>query len=217
MGGNIFQHSQGFVDGALRPDLLPSGAGESMVPSVLAGFDVASSSGNWTLSENNHRATNDASINTEVAIRLDTSFDAADATYVEFEIVVSSGLFASVGITNDGDASLPPQWFVPAGGYLYYGSNGLVYNNGGSVSSGLGAYSNSAVIGICVKAGGLYLSNNGVWTGDPSAGTGALFTGLSGNFWPAIYGYAGLESIRVRLSVAEMSYPIPTGASTILP
>jgi hypothetical protein len=188
----------------------------SLTPGLIV-FDYASRNGSWTLTSANRVATNNTAAATEAAIRLDLSLTAIASTYLEFEIIESSGGYASVGLTNDGDASLAADFYVPAGGYLYYGLNAEIYNNATNISSGIGGYSNTAIIGVCVKGGKLYFSNNGVWTGEPDIDIGALFTGLSGNYWPVVYGYQGGESIRVRLSASEMTYPIPTGCTTILP
>ena len=77
-------------------------------------------------------------------------------------------------------------------GRSYYGNTGQKYDNG--TNSAYGAtYTTNDVIGVALDldAGKLYFSKNGTFqnSGDPIAGTGFAFSGLSGQFLP-IFGAA---------------------------
>lgn len=215
MGGNIFQHVQSSIGGAFRPDLLPTGSvAADSTPTVY--FDYASRSGSWTLTSGDLVAESATTTGTEAGIRLNTSFAAASGTYIEFYAVSGAGLDYGVGVSADGDSSLSAQWYTPEG-CLYYSLNGLVYRAAGLVNSTLGSFGSGVTVGVCVKNGKFYVSKSGVWAGDPSAETGALYTGLSGNYWPAVYSARIGSKIGIRLSAADMLYPLPTGTSTLLP
>lgn len=185
------------------------------VPAAAVGWDSASAFGTWNLTESNRVATNASAVNLEVGIRLDAAIAASGGTYFELEIIDSAGLYIGVGVTNL--SAMTGTWYAESGGYMYYSSNGNLYNNGSNKTSGIGTYGASNIIGICIKNGKIYFSSSGVWTGDPSAETGAPYSGLSGNYRPALYAYKGSESARIILSAADMTYPIPTGCSTMLP
>lgn len=95
-----------------------------------------------------------------------------------------------VGVHND-------QVFLGSGGYALGGvdSNGwgLTPNgywiNGGSSFTATGAFTYAAgdYMDFAVDAGNgkLWIGKNGTWSGNPDAGTGALFTNLTGRIFPA--------------------------------
>lgn len=180
-------------------------------------FDYPSRSGSWTLTESGRVATNNSANSVEVAIRLNTPIVASSAKYFEVYIIAAPDLQFGVGVTNDGDSSLAGNWYVSAGGYMYYGLNSRTYNNGGSIATALSNSAAGDTVGVCLKNGKIYWSRNGVWTGNPSAETGSVYTGLSGNYYPALYAYKTNAAGRIRLATADLVYPIPTGASAMLP
>jgi len=216
MGGNIFQHSQHFVTGAFRPRLVPSVEVADGAPAVIVvGFDDASKLGTWTLAESNLRATRSGT-GTEAGIRLDTPIDSSAATYLEMYVISAPTNSVGLCIGKDSDATLTAGWWFTATGYMFYGVNGNVYHDGAYASAGIGAgYGTGHTIGMCIKAGNLYFSKNGVWTGNPSAGTGAIATGLTGNYWPGLYSY-NQDDVRMHLSSASLVYPVPTGCTTMM-
>lgn len=181
-------------------------------------LDAASQLGTWTLSESNLRAVNTGSSGVEAGIRLDTPIAAAGNTYLEMYVYDSGGITLGLGVTSDATSPIPTAWYNAATGYLYYGGDGNFYHNGATVFSGIGVFSNTNTIGLCIKNGKLYWHRNGDWgAGNPDAETGAAYSGLSGDYYPAIFSYGNGANMRLRLSAADMGYTIPTGASTLLP
>lgn len=88
-----------------------------------------------------------------------------------------------------------------AGGNSYVGfyKNGYAYTSAGATynasvaGSSYSSYTTGDVIGIAYDAdnGKLYFSKNGTWqnSGNPGAGTGAIYTGLTAQYTPAISSY----------------------------
>lgn len=219
MGGNIFQHSQGFVAGAFRPCLIPSvDRTEEAAPAApTIFFDSATQrNGPFTLSESNLRAYNTGSNSVDAMIRLNTTLAASGSTYFEMYVAASTPLGIGVGITDVGGAITRDWWGSGSTGYLFY-FDGRTYHNGSSVYAVLGTYGTGSTVGILVKNAKLYVSINGTWSGDPDAETGAAATGLSGNYYPGIFSYGFASDMKLRLSASSMAYPIPTGASTLVP
>lgn len=101
-----------------------------------------------------------------------------------------------------------------AASYGYFG-DGLKYNSASGTSYGA-TFTTNDVIGVAYDAdnGKLYFRKNGTWqnSGDPVAGTGAAFTGLSGGYYPAISGVAGgANSGSLNFGQRAFSNSAPTG------
>ena len=110
--------------------------------------------------------------------------DAATADhYLEVD-VTSFSSYAMVGICLS-SVVLGGGGFWYADGYGYY-SAGDKYDSGGGAAYGTSYGADR--IGVHLKAGKLYFLLNGVYqnSGDPDAGTGYAFTGLTGNFYPVV-------------------------------
>lgn len=91
---------------------------------------------------------------------------------------------------------------IDANGFAYYGDGSKYTSNAGA------AYGNTFTTGDIITiywdadAGKLYFGKNNVVqnSGDPAAGTGAAFTGLSGSFYPAcsVFYNGGPSSVRCK-------------------
>jgi len=111
-----------------------------------------------------------------------------------FEFVTSSitgvggGQF-SVGVATV-SASYNSNNFTSGNGWLYYGTNGNKYNSGGAAYGS--TFGVNDVIGVAfdVDNGKIWFAKNNTWqaSGNPSAGTNAAFTNLSGNTLVPILG-----------------------------
>lgn len=129
------------------------------------------------------------------------------ATYIAFGVADDSTA-AGAGM----DTYIPYQ----CGGTRDDGYNFVTgFNNG--VSYGLGTIGLGTRIGIAVDCDNqqLYLSTNGVWHGDPVAGTGARANWV-GQAGVNIYPYAALyySQARIHGDTATQIYPIPSGYKT---
>ncbi|GAB1270328.1 hypothetical protein NBRC116493_35820 [Aurantivibrio infirmus] len=97
-----------------------------------------------------------------------------------------------------------------ANSYGWWTNNGALYNNGQSgVTIGHGN-NDRLMIAFDPDTGKLWFGLNGVWQGDPSAGTGAHFSNLTGLFYPVVsismYGQA-----TVHFQTNELLYTPPQG------
>ncbi|GAB1270334.1 hypothetical protein NBRC116493_35880 [Aurantivibrio infirmus] len=95
-----------------------------------------------------------------------------------------------------------------------YGSvnlDGNIFNNGLSSGAAVGGYENGRLmIAYDPDAGKLWFGRDGIWQGDPSAGTEAHFSNLSGLMYPVVSIYsAGQASIYFQSS--EFLYSPPEG------
>lgn len=97
-----------------------------------------------------------------------------------------------------------------AGGWSVY-HNGQSFHNGTYTTSPI-SYTSGDVIGLCVDldVGALWVAKNGVWVGNPSAGTGAVHTGVSGAVYPASIGH-GAYQFTSNFGATSFTYPVPTG------
>lgn len=102
-----------------------------------------------------------------------------------------------------------------AGGYDYYASSGNKYNNGSLTAYG-NSYTDVDVVGVALDLdnGKLFFSKNGTWqnSGDPAAGTGAAFTGLSGTFFAEVGhdAYSAVE-MTANFGASAFTYTLPSG------
>jgi hypothetical protein len=133
--------------------------------------------------------------------------------YWEF---TESVTYTAVGIVKDGFTLSNIVGYGDAFGWGYYGYNGQKYNNGGTAYGN--TYTVGDVIGIAFDAdtGKLYFSKNGSWqnSGDPVAGTGYAFTGLtSGLYYPAFSdgNTSAAAGGAVNFGQRDFSYTPPTG------
>lgn len=99
-------------------------------------------------------------------------------------------------------------------GYLQV--NGNKYTNATATAYGAN-YNGVVVVGVAVDltAGLIWWSRANVWqaSGDPAAGTGAAYSGLTGTLFPTL---SQLETARVatgKFAAADLTYSPPSGFS----
>lgn len=92
------------------------------------------------------------------------------------------------------------------------GTNVLWTTDPGGAGTFPGGDGNAAVRGVAInlETGQMWFSWNGVWSGDPVAGTGESFDTVDGTVYPAIWITAPHEAT-LRLRADEFTYPIPAG------
>ena len=123
-----------------------------------------------------------------------------------------------VGVAN-ASATLVGSGFnfcgFDANGWGYYGNNGQKYTGGVGAAYGLG-YTTNDVIGVALDMtnGKVFFAKNGTWqnSGDPVAGTGAAFTGLTGTLYACGPG-AGSDSqtVTANFGATAFAQTVPTG------
>lgn len=102
-----------------------------------------------------------------------------------------------------------------ANGYGIYMLNGNKYNNGAATAYST-AWDGNTTIGVAVDldAGKVWFANENVWgsSGDPAAGTGEAFSGLSGTFFPmASHLNINVFQSTARFVLSSFLYTPPSG------
>lgn len=96
-----------------------------------------------------------------------------------------------------------------------YVQNGSVYTNN-TPTSGLSAYTTGDYLmgAIDIDAGKIWFGKNGVFSGDPAAGTGPAFSGIgSGPFFAGLSVYRSGDAATGRWAASAFQGTIPTGFS----
>lgn len=122
---------------------------------------------------------------------------------------VSIGVATSAHTLSSGTSYIGGQ----AASWGFY-SQGHFYNNGASAGNPLGGYGSGAVISVALDldAGKLWFAENGVWSGDPAAGTDPAFSGITGTIFPAFSADAGASGT-ANFGASAFSYTPPSGFS----
>jgi SPRY domain len=98
----------------------------------------------------------------------------------------------------------------------YYEQTGQKYT-GNALSSYGSTFANGDVIGVAFKNGKVWFAKNNVWQGggNPAAGTGEAFSGITGTIYPTVSLYKGTPSpvhvATARFRSADFSYAPPSG------
>lgn len=188
---------------------LPSGG----VPDTLNPADLG---GSITLSNGNLTATKTAtSLWTSVRALTGKS---SGAYYFEFSIDTmnpTANIDVMVGVAT----STPPlsSWLGNNAQGWQYADNGNK-GNGGTLSAYGATYTTGDIIGVAIDldAGKIWFSVNGTFNGDPVAGTGEAFSGLTGTIYPGISLFLGTGSTGTKIisyvpSPIHFSYSAPVG------
>jgi hypothetical protein len=164
---------------------------------------------NITLSNGNLTAT--AGYSAWQAVR-STDYKSSGKLYWEVTVAVANSASYMVGIAT-ADASLANYIGSDAHGYSYYGSTGVKMYNGGSSAYG-DTYTLNDIIGTALDLdnGKIWWSKNGVWqnSGDPAAGTNEAYSGITGDFYPAI-SLTNSNALTVNFGATSFAYSAPTG------
>lgn len=134
--------------------------------------------------------------------------------YFEISITSLNGLYW-FGIGNNSSAVNESPATGGAGTAYLYSSDG--YKGDGSSATSIGTtYGAGDIVGIAFdpSAGKIWFAKNNTWvsSGNPSAGTNAVFSGISGNYMPlaAMSGTAGSTSVTIA-DAANQTYSPPSG------
>ena len=160
------------------------------------------------------KTTNDAL----ASVRANFGRSSTDNGYFEVRVLLDVGSpYRFVGLSNwaVGSADLNGSCGDDAGGWGYYEETGAKYHN--NVYTAFGStYTTDDQIGVAFKNGKVWFSKNGVWQGggDPAAGTGEAFSGLTGTLYPTatLYRVSGTAHVvHFKGSVINCLYPAPSG------
>jgi hypothetical protein len=129
--------------------------------------------GSLTFSNGNTTATNSSSAHRSVVSSLAVS---SGKWYFEGKSVSTGGAYPTFGIFNADAPFDAGTYFTSTANGYGYNSNGDIFNNNGSIVTGLASWTDGDIIGVALDATNnkIYFSKNGSWqnSADPSAGTG---------------------------------------------
>ena len=178
-----------------------------------AAFDTGQVGGSApTFSNGNLTITGPAS--SQASVRTTTS-KSSGKHYFEMRCTgPANNLIHKVGVIQSG--TIPTELGGSANSYSYYRANafdGSYYHNGSPSGSPPTIPANGIVmVAIDIDAGKLWFGVDGTFQGDPAAGTGAAFTGVTGDVWPA--GGVSVDAvITYRPNAASQTYSPPGGFS----
>jgi len=175
---------------------------------AIATWNPSDIGANLTLSNGNLTVTRD-SAGAWRSVR-STLSKSSGKWYWEITADVTTGdMLVGVGTSS---FSLTNYCGSDANSYGWYGS-GSKYNNGGSTAYAPTYNTNGTVIGLALDLdnGKIWWSKNGVFTGDPVAGTGEAFSGLSGAFFAAVSLYTTSQAFTANFGASAFSYSAPAG------
>jgi len=170
------------------------GFGAGISGQSFSSFNPLDLGSGWSLSGGNLVATGTTN-NTSIR---GTPYISAGKVYCEVTWTSDSGgvgWAATIGVANS-SASLSTYLGGDANGWSYYAFNGTKMNNTSQTSYG-SAYAVGDIIGVALDmtAGKVWFAKNGTWqnSGNPAAGTGEAFSGLTGSLTIAV-GHTGSAS-----------------------
>lgn len=196
--------------------LMVAGAGSAPASVTWNPFDKSSL---ITLSGSDLVATRTGPTDSYETVRATLARPASDTGGYYFEVVVtnaSSSIYVVIGVAN-ASQSLGAYVGNSTNGWSYYQETGAKITAGAASAYGA-SYTTGDVIGVLLKNGKLYFRKNGTWqnSADVSAETGAAFTGLTGDLYPAVSMFRSNSPAHVltgRFKASAFSGGIPSGAS----
>lgn len=187
----------------------PGGGGTGTVT-----FNPSDKGANIALTSGNLVATKNAGSAFE-SVRATRSIAHTDSGY--FEIYIAEGSvspFIFVGIATS-SLSLSNYPGSDTNSWGYYQETGAKYTNSSPTAYGA-TYTNTDVIGVAFKNGKLWFAKNNTWqnSGNPAAGTGEAFSGITGTLFPAVGLWKGAvprHQVGFRPNSGAFTYSPPSG------
>lgn len=133
-----------------------------------------------------------------------------------FELVTAAPAEVQMAGFSDATPNLNGYGGSDAHGWTTYSGSGNKYHS--AVNSAClpvwGASAGNVVqIAINFSTGSVWFGLNGTWVGDPVAGTGAAYTGLTGTLYPCGSSNTVGASLQLNVLASEFAYTPPSGYS----
>ncbi|MBA7630057.1 hypothetical protein ES703_37565 [subsurface metagenome] len=129
---------------------------------------------------------------------------------VTIDVLITANM---VGIMT-ADGNLNSYAGSDAYGYSYSGQGGWKWHNGVNTAYG-DSYAATDVISVALDLdnGKIWWAKNGTWQagGDPGAGTGEAYSGLSGTFHAGCSPYTNGNKMTANFGASAFSYSVPSG------
>lgn len=133
--------------------------------------------------------------------------------YFEVRIDVAAANYNIIGVGQLG-ASTATYCGGNTVSWGYNGYNGNKFYNTASTAYG-NTFTAGDIVGVAVdiSAGKIWWAKNNSWqaSGDPAAGTGEAYSGLSGTLYPMFSPYTNTNAGTARFVTGDMSYSPPSG------
>ena len=191
------------------------GRGTELAYTALSGVVVIYSTFNpLTIGANQTLSGGDLTVTVNSSVQQTASSDVG-VTSGKFysEMTINSGAGAMVGVTNDPAAIVGGHVGATSSGWGF-NWNGDLYHSGGIVGSLPISYGQASVVGVALDmdSGRVWFSVDGVWDGDPAAGTGEAFSSLTGTVYKSAMpeNTAG-SNITANFGASPLLYPAPAG------
>lgn len=194
--------------------LLAGAAGAPPAPPAVYTWDPAATHANLTLSAGNlivAKGSFDALKTTR------GTYGIADTSNGYFEIEVLDGGSSPFMVVGVGTSSVDLADFVGgnASGWGYYQQTGEKYNNNTPTSYGA-TWTTGDIIQVAYKNGKVWFGKNNTWQGggDPAAGTGEAYSGITGTIYPfaSLYRQSSPSHVlRARFRASQFTYAPPSG------
>lgn len=164
--------------GAIQQVLLGYGG----VTSAYSPWDVSSLPANVTASDGNFKLTRSGGTNsTRIVAHPVTRTTGKFA--LRFDLSGATGPAPAVGIRNGATGTFLGQTAAGWGWWIdSSGASDIAYNNNAGSTYSVGNHPGELMMEVDATTGKLYLGFSGTWanSGNPAAGTGAVYTNLSG-------------------------------------
>lgn len=177
---------------------------------VYALFDPTHTNAGVTLSESNVRMTGDGSSNWRSSFG-DRSV-ASGKWYWEFQVMVASGGSVLCGVSADRSTTTGNYVGATVASWGFGQSGQRFTNGGGATISTAPVATDVIMVAIDVGGGKIWFGKNGTWiSGNPAAGTGPDFSGVTGSaFYPGGAVFQS-NSLRLHTDPATQAYAAPAG------
>jgi hypothetical protein len=138
-----------------------------------------------------------------------TQFKSSGKWY--YEITIGTDNWSSFGVGSS-SATLNDKCGFDAYGWGLVSYNSTKYHLNTPTASGVGQNLNDIIqIAFDLDNGKIWFGVNNAWSGDPSAGTGEAYSGLSGSLAPMMSTNVNLSTYTVNFGASAMAYAPPTG------
>lgn len=182
-------------------------------PPASVTWNPADKNANIVLTSGNLTAGKGAGDATFNSVRATAGIDAANSGYFEISVTgtqtpnsgMVSGLALLAGDINSYPGSDSSSWgYYHLSGQLLFNAAGTSY--GASLTTG-------DVLGVAFKAGKVWFAKNNTYQagGNPAAGTGEAFSGVSGILYPIACIYSLFDVARGHFKAADFNYAPPAG------
>lgn len=153
------------------------------------------------------------------SVRATRGIDASESGYFEIVATVAGTAHSPFTLVGVATSEMVLSNFVGFGttSWGYYQETGNKVTNNTLTAYGAG-WTTGDILSVAFKAGKVWFAKNGVWqgSGDPAAGTGEAFGGITGTILPAISLYrltAPAHVLTARFKLSSFTYAPPTGFS----